>query len=341
MVPPMAGTVPPYRGSLDSEIAALHSRARRKKVFTMLAFAAVLAVGYVQRDKLFALTAAAPAPEIAGIKVAAKQAGVKLVVDGKEMGMLPQELKDLTPGVHSLLFQGSDRYAPYKVDVNLGVNEVRELEPVQLKVAKGSATFDVGTPETTLTLVSGDERRALTDTSLPLDIDTSRSWTLEATKPGYKPLTIPLTFGDQAQKTFAVALEENKAPAAEAPAKAAESPATAPAEKAPAKHAAAPAPEPPAVQPAAQKRPQPAPEPPAPKAAAPQAAAATGNCKLNMNSIPISQITLDGKPIGTTPKIGIAVAPGTHSIMFVSDSGRKATTATCKAGEQKTVAVRL
>ncbi|HEX9296013.1 MAG TPA: hypothetical protein VF881_09255, partial [Polyangiaceae bacterium] len=226
MVPPpaMAGTVPPYRGSLDSEIAALHSRARRKKIFTMLAFAAVVAAGYFQRDKLLAITATPAAPEMSGIKASAKQGGVKLVVDGKELGMLPQEVKDLTPGVHSLLFEGTDRYAPYKVDVNLGPNEVRELEPVQLKVAKGSAIFDVKTPEATLTLVSGDDRRSLTDTSRPLDIDMSKSWTLEATKAGYKPLTMPLTFTDQAQKTFVVALEENKVAAPETPTKPAAEP---------------------------------------------------------------------------------------------------------------------
>ncbi len=309
----------------------------------MLAFAAIVAAGYVQRDKLVALAAAPPAPETAGIKATAKQERVKLTVDGKEIGTLPQELKDLTPGVHSLVFQGEERYAPYKLDVNLGVNEVRELEPVSLKIAKGSATLDVKTPGATVTLVSGDDHRELTDTSQPIEIDTSKNWKLEASKAGYKPLSIPLTFTDEAKKTFVVALEESKPSPAETPPpaeKPADTPAASP-DKAAAKHAAVAPPEPPAAPAAAPKRAQPAPEPPPAKAPAPQAAAASGECKLNMNSLPISRITLDGRPIGMTPKIGVAVPPGTHSVMFVTDTARKATTATCKAGEQKTVAVRL
>jgi hypothetical protein len=55
----------------------------------------------------------------------------------------------------------------------------------------------------------------------------------------------------------------------------------------------------------------------------------------------MSKITLDGRPIGMTPKLGVSAPPGTHSVMLVSDSGRKATSVTCKAGETKMVAVRL
>src|SRR5205814_6946569 len=33
----------------------------------------------------------------------------------------------------------------------------------------------------------------------------------------------------------------------------------------------------------------------------------TGNCTLNINSIPISHVSLDGHPLGLTPKTGVSV----------------------------------
>ena len=42
------------------------------------------------------------------------QPGVKLFVDGKEVGPLPQELRDLTPGDHKVRLAGTDRYAPFE-----------------------------------------------------------------------------------------------------------------------------------------------------------------------------------------------------------------------------------
>src|SRR5262249_15063165 len=154
------------------------------------------------------------------IRATAKREGIKLVLDGKELGSLPQEVKGLAPGEHAVVFEGGDRYAAQKSMITLSANETKDLELVSLKVVKGAATFDVKTPGTTLTLVSADERRALTDYSHPIDIDSSKTWTLEASKSGLRTLTMPINFDDVAEKTFVVALTEpakGEAPAAPAP----------------------------------------------------------------------------------------------------------------------------
>ena len=70
-------------------------------------------------------------------------------------------------------------------------------------------------------------------------------------------------------------------------------------------------------------------------------AGAGGNCTLNANSIPPSKVLVDGRAVGLTPKVGISVAAGTHTVIFVSDRGRKTSSASCKAGETKTVAIRF
>jgi hypothetical protein len=70
---------------------------------------------------------------------------------------------------------------------------------------------------------------------------------------------------------------------------------------------------------------------------APKAAA----CTMNFNTIPPSRITLDGRDLGMTPKLGVSVPPGTHVVTFANAGGKKVTSAPCKPGEQKTVSMRL
>jgi hypothetical protein len=58
--------------------------------------------------------------------------------------------------------------------------------------------------------VSSDERRELSDYSVPIEVDATKTWTLEASKPGYETLHMPVTFGDQTAKTFTVTLGESQ-----------------------------------------------------------------------------------------------------------------------------------
>ena len=329
----LAGTIPPYRGrSLSSELDAMNGSGRNRKIVIGAAVAAVVVGIYaVGRDKLPDGNAST-STLTAVIKASAKQEGIKLVVDGKDIGTLPQELKGLAPGEHTVVFEGGERYVAKKTTVTLDPNETKELDPVSLKVNKGAATFDVKTPGATLALVSSDERRALTDYSRPIDIDNSKAWTLEASKPGYKTVKLPVTFDDQAAKTFVVAFDE--------------------ASKEPVKTAGVDTASPPAETPAVEARPASSKGAKTARAkakadaaeatkAATAAAPATGNCTLNLNSIPISRVLLDGRPLGLTPKMGVSVTAGPHAVAFIGDRARKSMAAQCKPGETKTVATRL
>jgi hypothetical protein len=326
--PGLGKTIPPFgRKSLDSDIAALHARARRNKVFAFATLVAVVAGGYYYgRDKLTAVAATAFKLQNAGLRATAKRDGIKLVLDGREIGMLPQDLKDLAPGEHSVVFEGGNRYAVQKSTITLEPDQTTLFEMVSLKVTKGAATFDVKTPGTSLALISTDERRALTDYSHPIDIDNAKSWTLEATKPGFKPLLMPVVFDDEAEKTFVVALTEPSKSTADTLLQdvVSETPGARGGRGASGKAAPAPA--------AAAAR--------AAQAGA-SGAGASGTCTLNINSIPTSRITLDGHFIGVTPKVGISVPAGPHSVMLATESSRKVTSASCRAGEQKTIAIRI
>lgn len=63
---------------------------------------------------------------------------------------------------------------------------------------------------------------------------------------------------------------------------------------------------------------------------------------LNINSIPRSNVVLDGRPLGMTPQLGVSVSPGTHTVVFVHpELGRKVAGTSVKAGATGTVAVRF
>jgi hypothetical protein len=247
--------------------------------------------------------------------------GLKLWVDGKEIGPLPQELKEMSPGSHQLKIGGSDRYEEHKETVNVEIDKILTVEP-KLKVIKGEATLEPGANAegAKILLVSGKERRPL-NKELPvrLEVGTDKRYKIVATKEGYETYENFIEFDDgKAEKTFIISLKESAdgaEPAAEAET------------DAPSRVAAAPQ-----AAPAARFTGAPTHTPPA----------AAGKGVLNINSIPVSKVILDGVPKGTTPVIGVKVAPGTHTVVFQHpEHGRKVRAVTVQAGKTATAAVRF
>jgi eukaryotic-like serine/threonine-protein kinase len=72
----------------------------------------------------------------------------------------------------------------------------------------------------------------------------------------------------------------------------------------------------------------------------PKPAAAASMCALNLNATPAAVVVLDGKTIGHTPKIGIAIAAGEHRVSFRWNDGEKHESFSCGRGETKTIALR-
>jgi serine/threonine-protein kinase len=257
-----------------------------------------------------------------GIRVGGTQPGVKLYVDDKETGPLPQELRDLTPGDHIIKVAGSERYQPLEKHVTIERQKVQDLGTVTLKVLKGKATISLGTPGARVFLVSGYDRRELPMLPISVDIDTAKSWSLEASRPGYMDYRESITFDDgQAERSYVVSLDPR--PAGMAPAPVYYAPPPAPVAARPVRAAAAAA-------------------PPA-EAAGESAGEGGAEAFLTMNSIPPSTCFLDGKSLGSTPKVHVTVKPGAHTVKFVdSDDGlTKTMTVSVGAGETKAAVAKL
>jgi serine/threonine protein kinase len=252
-----------------------------------------------------------------GLKVAGTQAGVKLFVDDKEIGPLPQEIRDMAAGDHTIRIAGSERYQALEKHVSVDNNQMQDLGTVTLKVLKGKATISLGTPGARVYLVSGTDRRELPMLPISVDIDTAKSWALEASKTGYDDYKQPISFDDgQAEKTYVVTLDL--------------------------KGTSAPPPAPPPVV-ANNNNTVVTPPPPPPPANPPPATGGGGDAFLNINSIPPSTCFLDGKALGSTPKVHIQVSPGVHTVKFVnSDQGlTKTISVKVNAGETKPAVAKL
>lgn len=279
----------------------------------------------------FSLVAAKTAASAGtGVKVSGP-AGAKLQIDGKDVGVLPVEIKDLAPGDHKLHFSG-DRYAPLDKTITVGKDEMVDVGAVPLKVTKGKATIQLGTPGAKVTLVMGTTRKEVPQFPMAIEFDPNEKWELQATKDGMDPYSEKITFEDgNAEKVYSVTLQPKGTAAKEkASAAVAQSEPTTPAPAAAkAKTASAP------------KESSDGDE--APSKPSKTTSASNADTALKINSLPSSSVVLDGKPIGVTPLPHVSVTPGTHTIMFVNSeqSLKKTITVEVKAGETKAAIAKL
>jgi serine/threonine-protein kinase len=255
-----------------------------------------------------------------GMRVSALGSGLKLWIDGQEFGELPQTAKGLAAGEHTLRIAGSDRYQPWEDKVTLSDGEIQNVGPVRLRVLKGLATFKAGP--------GADGARVLLDGRLvpelpaTIEVPAGKQLTLLATKTGYSTYKRTISFNDGvAEKTFEITMVEGSEETPVSP---------------------EPASPPVALRASGAQRHSVAPKAAAAPAAPPVASEAKGKATLNLNSIPVSNVILNGRPLGPTPKIGVQVPPGPQTVVFVHpDFGRKVMSAVVAAGETKTLTAKM
>jgi hypothetical protein len=243
-----------------------------------------------------------------GIKVFGEGSGLTLLVDGKEFGPLPQELREMEPGEHVVQVAGGPRYEVFTQRIIVDPDRMTPIGPIRLKVTKGLATIRAGrgAEEAEVTLKVGDSRRVLPALPVRLEVETDRPHILIAKRKGYSTFEEPITFEDgQAEKTIEILLTERPP---EDPRRRSQVPGT------PGEGAAA----------------EPTPAEPEP---------AVSHAMLQLTSTPPSNVLLDGKPLGTTPLRDVSVEPGTHRVIFIYGAERKPKTIEVAPGSAQIVSV--
>ncbi len=240
-----------------------------------------------------------------GIRVTGTGQGLRLFVDGEDKGPLPQELKKMSAGIHQIKVSG-EHFETWEKSVTVREEELQSLEVPKLKVVKGLAIIKGGdnAKGARVVLESDGDRRVLPSLPMNLHIDTSKPHTLVASRKGYETFREELTFENgQAEKTFEISLQRSADDGADVGST-----------PGPKWHAT--------------PRPKPQPE-------------ASGDATLNLNSIPASNVLLDGRPVGRTPKLGVKVSPGPHRVVFVHEGERANKSVNAKAGQTSTVVHRF
>jgi hypothetical protein len=254
-----------------------------------------------------------------GIKVSAEGRGLKLIIDGKEIGPLPQEDRTMRPGLHKIRIEGGERYEAFEKEVTIEPEQMLTLEP-KLKVKKGLATIKLGSNAegARVTLVEGDQRRPIPRFPIAVELEAEKSYSIVAEKKGYARFERRIDFEDgQAEKTFVIEMGTGGSSTSDTPA--------------------------PTPGPVSGGRSSPSPgTSPAPGPAAASPAASKGaNANLTFTSKPDSMVILDGRPLGKTPKSS-SVPPGQHTVVFVHpEHGRKAKTVNVTAGQKATLTVKF
>jgi len=254
------------------------------------------------------LLAVAPEVRSGVMRVPAGEAPLTLYVDGKRVGRLPQEVSGLSAGKHWVKLDPEDGSATIEKSVNVLAGEVVEVEPKPAKREKALVTIRLGRGSEGAQVTFDDA--FLLDFPAELELEPSTVHTLSATKPGYEDLALDVEIAEgETEKLIEVSLQPLEGGARKArPAKVARKPATKP----------------------------------APTTASTALADSTQGL-LNISSTPPSQIILNGRPLGSTPKTGITV-PGDslQTIVFVHPKmGRRRAQKFVPAGKERTVSIRF
>lgn len=277
----------------------------------------------------------------AQLTVSAVGNGLRVLVDGKDRGTAPLELNGLGPGSHTIRVEGPGFEAvEQSVTVTEGGAPVK-VGPLEPKLLTGSLRLELGTnAEGAQVLVNGKSIRSLPAT---LELDAGDKHEVLVRKIGFSDFEKTVSFSAAEPKVdLVISLTEGSSDlgsgrhVARGPG---ESPET-PTEAAPA------APEEDkkpdflsAIKGDKAEEPKPSDKPEAKGNDKPQA---TGKGTLNINSVPPTTVLLDGRPLGKTPKVGVSVPAGSHSITFVHpDKGRKSVKVDVPSGGSKNVTIRL
>jgi serine/threonine-protein kinase len=253
----------------------------------------------------------------ASLHVRAPVAGLRVYINGEDKGDAPLTLGGLSAGEVSLKIAGNPLYAPFAQNVVLKSDQVVTFEP-KLVPLKAMISIQRGdnAQGAFVEVIGPDRRQALFELPARVEVTPGATYRVRATRTGYRDFETEVGFTDaEAEKEVRVDLD----PTGSTP--------SSPRGAAPAGHAAAPRGAPPAALAAAI-----APNAPATPATPPPAAAA-GTGTLNLNSIPISNVLIDGRPVGPTPR-QVPVSAGKHSVTFVHPTlGRKSMTVNVVPGK--------
>ena len=243
-----------------------------------------------------------------GLTVASSIDGLKVEIDGEKAEKLPLKEFELKPGKHKLKFIGGSKYATKEVDINVEEGQIKALDDVKLTLKVVKTKFVFLTKGLKAQLDDGKTKTDLKDDGQPIELDTTKSYTVTGTATGFEDYSKKLEFGDDPDMT--VKLELTEKGKAAPPATTTAPPATTVA-------------------------------PPATTTAPPPSG---GDGTLFVNTLPPSNCVVNGTPRGHTP-LTIKLPAGPANVTCVAKDGdetlKKSGSTTVKAGDKVNLILKL
>jgi serine/threonine-protein kinase len=252
------------------------------------------------------LEPAEPELKAGSMRVAAGDQPLTLFVDGHRVGKLPQTVPGLSGGKHWIKLEpdpGAEGGRVIEKAVVVEPGQVVDVSPVPAKTDRVLVTIVLDDASEGASVTLNEA--FLLDFPAELELDPSTVHSLVASKPGFEELQLEIELDpDEPTRTIEVALEPTGARKS--------------------------------TRRAARARRK-------PKKAASSPAADRTQGLLTITSVPPSQVILNGRPLGTTPRNAVAV-PGDslQTIVFVHPTmGRRRAQKFVPAGKKRTVAIRF
>lgn len=231
--------------------------------------------------------------------------GLRVFVDGRDLGPPPVAIRDIEPSTHVVRVMGpGNLYQPYEETVKVEPGEARSLGPVRLKLLRGRLSLSAGDGADGARVEVDGRRVSRLPTTLELSADQAHEVTAE--RRGFADFSEEVVFDNAPDRSLQISLT----PAA----------GVAP----PQSHRGS--------SPRAVTK---------ERSDAPSSSAGS-LATLDVTSTPRSNVVINGRPMGPTPLRGVHVPAGPQTIVFVNpDLGRKITSTTVAAGARATVAVKF
>lgn len=237
--------------------------------------------------------------DTAALRINSKLTNLALRVDGEDRGTAPTTLLGLPPGEHTVRLSGNPAYAPFEQRVVLEADRTLTIEPT-LKALRSVLHLERGSgaDDARVELVSGNDRRVLTELPANVELAPGTVYRVHASKRNFQDFDAEVRFEEGvAERSLQVTLlprDEKSVPSE-------------------------------------RRAPSSTTTPPV----------ALGSGTLSLNSIPISSVLLDGRPVGTTPQ-KLTLDAGPHSVVFVHPKlGRKESRVNVTPGKTAVAAVRF
>jgi serine/threonine protein kinase len=238
----------------------------------------------------------------------------KVSVDGKELAGGSPFVTPVAPGKHQIKITH-----PNHVDFTTEV-EVPEagltVPPITLQPKAVSLSFELVPAEAKASLLSGGQvmGTGANGGSLPVVRKPDVAYEVEVSAPGYTSLRQPVTFTGEPTQTIKITLVKASGETPVGPVAVKES---VPIKKSSGGGGGG----------GGSSRPKPT-------------AAKTATLRIGTKpGVPPAKVTVDGKPVGTTPVMNVAVTPGKHTVKFTWD-GRPAATETVNVSDGQTLNVK-